>query len=142
MNVYLDTSVFLRWLLNSPKTIAGFQKWDSCYTSELLYIEVSRVLNRLRLENEIDDKEYADLHKTFSEFFNTIFVIEINQTVKQKSAGPFPTIIGTLDAIHLASALLLIEENNDLEITFLTHDYQLSTAAIAVGLTVGGIDLA
>jgi predicted nucleic acid-binding protein len=137
LNVYLDTSVFLRWLLNSPKAYSGFQKWNSCYTSELLYIEVCRVLNRLRLENEIDDKEYANLHSTFLEFYRTVFVIEINQTVKQKSAGPFPTVIGTLDAIHLASALILLEENKELEITFLTHDHQLSTAAIAMGLNFG-----
>lgn len=140
MNVYLDTSVFLRWLLNSSKIYSGFQTWKSCYSSELLYIEVSRVLNRLRLEKEINDQEYANLHKTFLDFYKTVFVIEINQTVKQKSAEPFPTVIGTLDAIHLASALILMEENKELEITFLTHDSQLSTAAIAMGLTVRGIN--
>ena len=65
-------------------------------------------------------------------------VIEINQTVKQKAAEPFPTVIGTLDAIHLASALVLKEENQKLEITFLTHDSQLSTAATAMGFEVAG----
>jgi len=136
LNVYLDTSVFLRWLLNSPKAYPEFQAWDSCYTSELLYIEVNRVLGRLRLEKEINDTEYANLHKTFLEFYKTVYVIEINQSVKQRSAEPFPTVIGTLDAIHLASALILKEENDMLEITFLTHDNQLSTAAIAMGLVV------
>lgn len=140
MNVYLDTSVLLRWLLNSPKVYSEFQKWEACYTSELLYIEVNRVLNRLRLEREIDDNEYANLHKTFLEFYKTVYVIEINQTVKQKAAKPFPTIIGTLDAIHLVSALILKEENKKLELTFLTHDSQLSTAATAMGMTVAGIN--
>ena len=140
MTVYLDTSVLLRWLLNSPKAYSEFQKWDSCYTSELLYIEVNRVLNRLRLEKEIDDTEYASLHKTFSEFYKTVFVIEITESIKQKSAEPFPTIIGTLDAIHLSSALILREENKKLDITILTHDSQLSTAAIAMGFAVAGIN--
>lgn len=139
MNVFLDTSVLLRWLLNSPKVYSGFQNWDSCYVSELLYIEVSRVLNRLRLEKEIDDIEYANLHKTFMDFYKTVYVIEINRTVKQKSAEPFPTVIGTLDAMHLASALILVEENDNLEITFLTHDSQLSTAAKAMGLSIAGV---
>ena len=138
MIVYLDTSVFLRWLLNSSKVYSEFQNWKVCYTSELLYIEVNRVLNRLRLEKEISDEEYANLHKTFLEFYKTVHVIEINQTVKQKSAEPFPTIIGTIDAIHLVSALRLKEENQKLEITFLTHDSQLSTAATAMGFEVAG----
>jgi hypothetical protein len=30
-----------------------------------------------------------------------------------------------------------LEENKELEIIFLTHDHQLSTAAIAMGLTLG-----
>ncbi len=94
------------------------------------------MLGRLRLEKEINDTEYANLHKTFLEFYNTVYIIEINQSVKQRSAEPFPTVIGTLDAIHLASALILKEENDMLEITFLTHDNQLSTAAIAMGLVV------
>ena len=63
-----------------------------------------------------------------------------NQTVKQKSAEPFPTIIGTLDAIHLVSALLLKEENKKLELTFLTHDSKLSTAATAMGFEVAGVN--
>lgn len=139
MIIYLDTSALLRWLLNSPKVYSEFQNWQACYTSELLYIEVSRVLNRLRLEKEIDDSEYADLHKTFLEFYKTIYVIELNQAVKQKSAEPFPTVIGTLDAIHLASAILLKEENPKWQIQFLTHDSQLSTAATAMGFEVIGI---
>lgn len=140
MNVYLDSSVLLRWLLNSSKAYSGFQNWRICYTSELIYIEVNRVLNRLRLEKEIDDLEYAILHKTFLEFYDSIYIIEINQAIKKKSAEPFPTIIGTLDAIHLASALLLKEENKKLEIIFLTHDNQLSIAATAVGFEVIGIN--
>jgi predicted nucleic acid-binding protein len=136
--VYLDTSVLLRWLLNSPKVYSAFQNWKACYSSELLYIEVSRVLNRLRLENKIDDKEYGTLKKTFLEFYGSIFIIEINQTIKQKAADPFPTIIGTLDSIHLASAIALKEENPKWKITFLTHDSQLSTAAIAMGYEVAG----
>jgi predicted nucleic acid-binding protein len=138
LTVYLDTSVFLRWLLNSPKVYSKFQTWDTCYTSEIFYIEVSRVLNRLRLENAITDKEYVNLRNTFLEFYNTAYIIEINQRIKQKAAEPFPTVLGTLDAIHLASALILIEENDTLEITFLTHDQQLHTAASAMGLVVEG----
>ncbi len=136
MNVYLDTSVFLRWLLNNQKIYSGFQKWKSCYTSELFYIEVSRVLNRLRLEKVINDKDYTNLIKTFSEFYKTIYVVEMNKTIKEKSAEFFPTIIGTLDAIHLSTAITLRSENPKLELVFLTHDKQLSNSAEALGFRV------
>src|SRR5438094_205007 len=51
-------------------------------------------------------------------------------------AEPFPTSLGSLDAIHLASALLAREEFDDLLLA--THDDELGIAAQAVGFTVHG----
>lgn len=45
-------------------------------------------------------------------------------------------MIGSLDAIHLASALLVRPEFGDL--SFATHDRELGLAARAVGLPVQG----
>ena len=48
-----------------------------------------------------------------------------------RAAEPFPTLVRTLDAIHLASALLAREQIPDLR--FATHDDELGLAARAVG---------
>jgi predicted nucleic acid-binding protein len=51
---------------------------------------------------------------------------------------PLPVGLGTLDAIHLATALAW-REFNGLDLTLATHDARLSVAARALGLaTVGG----
>ena len=111
--MYLDSSAFLRWLLGSKQIIKGFLKWKECYSSELLWIEVNRVLNRLRLESEITDEEFGILYNDFSEFYKSIYVIEMSALVKEKASGIFPTVIGTLDALHLASAMLLQSEKKE-----------------------------
>jgi hypothetical protein len=46
-----------------------------------------------------------------------------------------PTVVRTLDALHLASALLLREQQNEAPL-FATHDVQQSVAARALGFTL------
>jgi hypothetical protein len=45
-----------------------------------------------------------------------------------------PTIVKTLDAIHLASAIV-IRERRGIELLFATHDTQQAIAARALGFT-------
>ena len=138
MIAYLDSSVVLRWLLKNSKVLPQFLKWETCYTSELLWIETNRVLNRLRLEKEITDSDFASLRISLTEFYETVYEIEMNHAVKKKAAEPFPTIIKTLDAIHLSTAILLKEENPKMKLIFLTHDKGLATAAMATGFSILG----
>lgn len=51
-----------------------------------------------------------------------------------RAAGPFPTVIGTLDAIHLASALLWREAEPGPELRVLTFDRQLELCAGTLGI--------
>ena len=52
-----------------------------------------------------------------------------------RAGGPLGGALGTLDAIHLVTAMLW-SEYNGADIAFLTHDRQLANAARACGLTV------
>jgi hypothetical protein len=61
-------------------------------------------------------------------------LIPIDRAVLRRAGGAFPMPVQTLDAIHLATALLWDEHAGD--IVFLTHDRQLANAARACGLTV------
>jgi hypothetical protein len=58
----------------------------------------------------------------------------VDGAVLRRAAHPFQTLVRTLDAIHLATALMAQVEYDDL--VFATHDRQLGMAARAVGLTV------
>ena len=57
------------------------------------------------------------------------------ETILGSGGGPLGGALGTLDAIHLVTAMLWSEYNGE-DIVFLTHDRQLANAARACGLTV------
>jgi hypothetical protein len=48
-----------------------------------------------------------------------------------------PTVLGSLDALHLATALA-VRAQLHADLSFATHDHQLSNAARAFGFTVHG----
>lgn len=63
-------------------------------------------------------------------------LIALDSVVLERATEPFPTMLGSLDAIHLASALLAREEFEALSLA--THDEELAVAARAVGFKVSG----
>jgi len=135
MTVFVDTSVFMRRLLKQPGAFTDWSAWDLAVSSELLRVEAHRVLDRLRLQRAFRDADLAELHRLLQASFRALEFMPLNRAVLNRAADPFPTILGTLDAIHLASALLWMEERDE-AITFLTHDTQLAVAARACGLDV------
>jgi len=62
-------------------------------------------------------------------------LVRINNQVLDSAAALRPAEIRSLDAIHLATALLWMESNSQ-DLTLFTHDRQLATAARACGLDV------
>jgi hypothetical protein len=125
----------MRRLLKQPGAFTDWSAWDLAVSSELLRVEAHRVLDRLRLQRAFRDADLAELHRLLQASFRALEFMPLNRAVLNRAADPFPTILGTLDAIHLASALLWMEERDE-AITFLTHDTQLAVAARACGLDV------
>jgi len=66
-------------------------------------------------------------------FWSTCHRVPVSDKILIRAAEPFPTVLGTLDAIHLPT-LLQIRKNLGLELTLLTHDDQLARAALASGV--------
>lgn len=64
-------------------------------------------------------------------------LVEVDALVLERAAQPMPTELGTLDAIHLATALLW-QETTGAVCTMATHDDALALAAQAHGFTVVG----
>jgi hypothetical protein len=65
-------------------------------------------------------------------------IVEVNRTVLTRAAQPSPTSLGTLDAIHLASALLW-RDRTGRSLVFATHDDALALGARAEGLRTLGV---
>jgi len=134
---YLDTSIILLPLLGQGRGF-NWRKWDFVYSSELLALEARRTIDRLRLEMALDDMGVAGAQQELSRIEQHIGIVPLNRTVLRRSALPMPTVVKTLDAIHLTSALIL-QENKRIKLTFATHDLQQATAAKAFGFEVLGV---
>ncbi len=136
MIVYLDTSTILRRLFNEPGVIRDWGKWDEAHSSRIWKTEASRAIHRLRLEASISDQDIAALQADIALIDEALHIIPVSEAILTRAGEPFPTIVGTLDAIHLASAIS-VDAGNRLD-TFLTHDKQQATAARGLGLNTEG----
>ncbi|MBI3298817.1 MAG: PIN domain-containing protein [Elusimicrobia bacterium] len=138
MKVYLETSVILRKLLGEPDALKQWGEWKEGCTSEITLVESLRALDRLRLRGILDDAVVAEKMRLLREILEAVDVIALDAHVLNRSAQSFPTVIGALDAVHLSSALLYVEQRDE-KLVFLTHDRQLGTAAEALGLETRGL---
>ncbi len=138
MIVYLDTSVVLRVLFRETNPVNVWGKWAKAYSSSLWRVEALRTVDRLRLSGSLSDGEVADLVRDILIVHETLAIQSVSEGILQRASDSFPTIVGTLDALHLATALA-IREFEELDL-FMTHDLQLSTAARSLGFTVLGIE--
>lgn len=136
MRAYLDSSVLLRVVLGEGKRLPEWSRIDVAVTSEITRVECLRTLDRLRLAGSMDDRELARRRATMLHLLTGVETIRLNRTVLNRASDAFPTQIRTLDAVHLASALLMSGRVPALR--FATHDDELATAALSVGLRVIG----
>jgi predicted nucleic acid-binding protein len=136
VNVYVDSSVLHRIVLGEPGRLRGWRTITRPFSSELLRLECLRTIDRARIRSGLADDEVAERRAAILEHIETFDLIRLDPRVLERAAEPFPTVLGSLDAIHLASAVLARRDIPDLALA--THDVQLATAARAVGFRVLG----
>ena len=137
MIVYLDTSTVLQALVGRGSRWPKWGRWRQAYTSELMGVEARRTLDRLRLEQALDDQGLATAHEALGAIERAVGMIRLTGTVLRRASRPMATVVKTLDAIHLASALLF-EEQRQAGLVFATHDHRQGLAARTLGLQVVG----
>ena len=133
--VYVDASVVLRKLLNQPGAIERWSDWALAVSSELMQVEALRTLDRLRVAGRLSEQEVVDALRQLREYTAGFEVVPLTREVLRRAGAPLSTPLGTLDAIHLATALLWTEHYAQ-ELLLVTHDGQLGTAALACGMDV------
>jgi len=80
----------------------------------------------------------AEMEEESSEaILDEMDIIEITRPVLIRASEPMPTSVGTLDAIHLSTALLWREQSGE-PLILATHDAALGRAAEAFGFSVIG----
>lgn len=138
MIAYVDSSVLLRKLFGEPSALEEWSTIETAYASRLLPLEVGRVIDRARLAGKISDAEVADLHDEARRVLRSIEVLAITDRILDRAEGPMPTVLGSLDAIHLCTALELAQSLGA-ALVLATHDERLARAARASGLEVCGV---
>ena len=138
MIAYVDASVLLRVALRQPDALSEWRQIQQGVSSALVMTESLRALDRLRLRAGLPDTEVASRRATILQLIASLELVEIDAVVLDRAAQPMPTELGTLDAIHLATALLW-KDMSRLELVMATHDTALGLAARAHGMPVVGV---
>jgi uncharacterized protein len=134
---YVDSSVLLRLVLGQSGALREWRAIETAVASALVEVECLRTLDRLRLRAGVSDRELATRREAVFEVLRRFQVVEVGRPILARAALPLPTALGTLDAIHLATAALW-RESQGTELTVATHDEALATAARASGFGVIG----
>lgn len=138
MIAYIDASVLLRVALGQPDALREWREIHQGVSSALIMTESLRTLDRLRLRANVADREVAKRRATILALIASLDLVEIDAVVLERAAQPMPTELGTLDAIHLATALLW-KEMTQTDLVMATHDGALAIGAEAHGLAVIGV---
>jgi len=138
MIAYVDASVLLRVALRQPDALPEWRHIEQGVSSALVMTESLRTLDRLRVRAKLPDAEVASRRAKILELIGSLELVEIDAVVVDRAAQPMPTALGTLGAIHLATALLW-KEMSRARLTMATHDAALGLAARAHGLPAVGV---
>lgn len=138
MIVYVDTSVLLRIVLGQPDRLPEWSSITLVVTSALTEVESLRTLDRRRRQGLLDDQELADRRGLTLRLLDRMDRVDVSPAVLRRAAEPFPTPLGTLDAIHVATAVLWGQGRAALP-TLATHDTEMATAGRSLGFVTIGV---
>jgi predicted nucleic acid-binding protein len=134
---YVDASVLLRVLLGEPGRLREWRQLESAVSSVLAEVELLRTLDRLHLRGGLTLEETAERRGGAFRLLHAVSLADVAAPILRRAADPFPTPLGTLDAIHLATALAWREARHP-ALVVATHAAQLGIAARACGFEVLG----
>jgi predicted nucleic acid-binding protein len=130
--------VLLRIALQQPNSLPDWRQLRQTISSRIVLLECLRTLDRIRLREQLTATDVAAQRAAMMTAISTVELVEIDAGILQRAAQPIPTELATLDAIHLATALLWQETSNT-TLVMATHDRELAVAAVAHGMKVIGI---
>ena len=137
MIAYVDSSVILRLVLGQDDALEEWPRVERGVASELAEVECLRAIDRLRHAGEISSDRSMALLEGIYRLVDALELVGLTRPVLARAGQPFPAPLGTLDALHLATALLW-SETEDTDLALLTHDRTLAAAARASGLDTLG----
>lgn len=138
---YLDSSVLLRRIFGQQGALEEWPEIERGIVSALVEVECLRTIDRLRVSSPpgaITEQQLAIRREAVYKLLGPLDAVDITRPILARAAQPLPTSLGTLDAVHLATALSWREETGS-DLVLATHDGALGRAARSCGLPVIGL---
>jgi uncharacterized protein len=129
MVIYLDSAALVK-LAHAEAESQALQTWlaeragMTRVTSALAEVEVPRAIARYAPASQAN----------VPVILGTVATLEINRAVRTIAASYRDRLLRSLDAIHLATAQVLVAETGEPLEAFVTYDKRLLAAAAALGL--------
>jgi uncharacterized protein len=124
--VYMDTSAFVKLVIPEPETevlIAALAPEARMVASEILEVEAVRAARRASGQDAVD---------TARAQLAGVRLLPLTAQVRRRACELDPDTLGSLDAIHIATALDLGER---LDCVY-AYDTRMTTAAATLGLRI------
>ena len=137
MIAYVDSSVLLRIVLGQPDSLSEWRTIERGVVSALVEVECLRTLDRFRIARGLPEAEVALRREAVVRLLESMEVVGVSTPILRRASAPFPVTLGTLDALHLATALGWRDAVGE-DLAMATHDAALGLAARAMGLAVAG----
>ena len=128
----------LRVLLGQENALTEWAGIERGVTSVLTEVECLRTLDRMRVTRGVAESEVALRRQTVVALLRSTETVDLSTPVLRRASQPLPVTVGTLDALHLATALLW-RDYTGIDLVMATHDVALASAARAMGLVVVGV---
>ena len=137
MILYLDTSALVKRYFQEAFTEKVVAKWKDAQaiaTSAVAYAETLSAIYRKKREANLDEDTLLGLINTFQSDWNGLVRIQVTDELnKYINLALQNHPLRGFDAVHLASALVILEQFPD-DVFFACFDERLNTAARDVGL--------
>ncbi|MCJ7797596.1 MAG: PIN domain-containing protein [Thermoleophilia bacterium] len=127
----------LRVLLGQENALAEWDDIERGVTSVLTEVECLRTLDRMRVARGVAEGEVALRRETVVALLRSTETVDLSAPILRRAGQPLPVTVGTLDALHLTTALLW-RDFTGIDLVMATHDAALASAAKAMGLIVVG----
>ena len=138
---YFDTSALIKRYVTEPgrREVLQLLRRNECVVSAVLPVEVRSALRRRVAEGTLDATRVPRILKRFTadRAFWT-FVEDSREVLAAAEALCAAHPLRALDAIHVATAEVLLAEGAGEALEFWTHDDRQAIAALSRGLTVRG----
>jgi len=133
---YLDTSAYIKLYFQekgSSKVIT-IGKTYNILSSALLSLECFSALARKKQEGYFSNEEFQEIVNRIQKDLVYVEIINVTEEILRKAEEVILHAVSrTLDAIHIASAMLFIE-STEIDLLFVTADKQQQKWAITCGL--------